>query len=159
MLRRFAAGTMVLLAAMVLVTAQAGDATAAETKDKKFEAKCPVSGAKAKQDQTADYKEAKVYFCCGNCKKAFEKDAQKHAVKANAQLVSTGQYVQTNCPLTGGPMKKKLKVAGVDIQVCCGGCKNKASKAEDTAALAMIFGEKSFKKGFKKKKAADKKEG
>lgn len=159
MLRRFAAGTMVLLAAMVLVTAQAGDATAAETKEKKFEAKCPVSGAKAKQDQAADYKEAKVYFCCGNCKKAFEKDAQKHAVKANAQLVSTGQYVQTNCPLTGGPMKKKLKVAGVDIQVCCGGCKKKASEAEDTAGLAMIFGEKSFKKGFKKKKAADKKEG
>ena len=104
---------MVLIAAMMLVTAQVSDATAAETKGKKFEAKCPVSGAKAKQDQTAEYKEAKVYFCCGNCKKAFEKDSKKHVVKANAQLVSTGQYVQTNCPLTGGPMKKKLKVSSL----------------------------------------------
>jgi hypothetical protein len=147
---------------MMLVTAQADDSASTEAKEKKFEAKCPVSGAKAKEDQTAAYKEAKVYFCCGKCKAAFEKDSKQHAVKANAQLVSTGQYVQKKCPLTGGPMKKKLKVAGVDIQVCCGNCKKKALEAEDADALAMIFGEKSFKKGFAKKKAkkaADKKEG
>jgi len=161
MLRRFAAGTMVLIAAMMLVTAQADDSASPDTQAMKFEAKCPVSGTKAKEDQTAEYKDAKVYFCCGKCKAAFEKDSKKHALKANAQLVSTGQYVQKKCPFTGGPMKLKLKVAGVDIQVCCDKCKKKASEANEADALAMIFGEDSFKKGFEKKKekkAADKKE-
>ena len=152
MLRQVAAASFVVIAAMMLITVPAADSAAADSKEKKFEAKCPVSGSKAKEDQCCEYKDGQVYFCCGKCKAAFAKDSKKHAVKANAQLVSTGQYVQKKCPLTGGPMKKKLDVAGIKVQFCCDNCRKKARNASDDEALALIFSEDAFKKGFRKKK-------
>ena len=62
---------------------------------------CPVSGKAATKDHAAKYKEGQVYFCCDNCPKAFEANTKKYATKANVQLVSTGQYKQTKCPLSG----------------------------------------------------------
>ena len=151
MLRQFAAGTFLLTAAMMLATASAEDSEKKEDGKKKFAAKCPVSGAKAKEDQTTAYKEGKVYFCCKNCKAAFEKDSTKHALKANAQLVATKQYVQTKCPLTGGPMKTKFEIAGAKLKFCCGNCRKKADKSDD-GGLALVFSEDAFKKAFEKKK-------
>lgn len=151
MLRQFATGTFLLTAAMMLATAYADDSGKKEDGKQKFAAKCPVSGAKAKEDQTAEYKEGQVYFCCKNCKAAFEKDSKKHAVKANAQLVATKQYIQTKCPFTGGPMKTESEIAGVKVKFCCGNCKKKADTSDD-AGLASVFNDDAFKKGFEKKK-------
>lgn len=158
MLRQFATGSLVLAAAMLLVTAHADDAATEDGKKKEFAAKCPVSGAKAKEDQTAAYKEGKVFFCCKNCKAAFEKSSEEHAVKANAQLVATGQYVQKGCPISGGPMKTESKIADMNVKFCCGKCKKKADSAEGDDQLALIFGEDAFKKGFAKKKKKGKKD-
>lgn len=158
MLRQFAAGSFLLTAVMMLATAYADDAATPEDgKKKEFSQKCPVSGAKAKEDQTAEYKKGKVYFCCKNCKAAFTKGIKKdslsakHAVNANAQLVSTGQYIQTKCPFTGGPMKTESEIAGVKVKFCCGNCKKKADTSDD-AGLAKVFSDVGFKKGFEKKK-------
>lgn len=159
MLRQFTTASLVLCAAMLLVTANADDAASEEGKKKEFAAKCPVSGAKAKEDKSTAYKKAKVFFCCGKCKAAFEKDPKKHATKANAQLVATGQFEQKKCPFSGGPMKTKSKIAGVEVKFCCGKCKKAADEAEGDEQLALIFGEKAFEKGFaKKKKDKDAKE-
>ena len=150
MMRRVAIGTM-LLAAAFMLSATAGDAPDAK---EKFSAKCPLTGKAAKRDQTADYKEAKVFFCCKNCKAAFAKDSKKHSVKANAQLVSTGQYVQKKCPFTGGPMKSEpLKIAAIEVKFCCNKCRGKAEAAplDGEDQLAMIFSNDAFKKGFEKK--------
>ena len=152
MLRRLIAGSLVLTAAMMFLTAQADDSAAKKDGEKKgFSAKCPISGKKAKEDQTAAYKDGKVYFCCGNCKAAFEKDSTKHTLKANAQLVSTGQYEQKKCPLSGGPLKTKSKVAGVKVRFCCKNCKKKVDNAEGDAQLTLVFSDGAFKKGFAKK--------
>jgi len=159
MLNRFAAMSA-LFTAVVLMTASvtADDAPAKEAKEK-TEIKCPVSGAKVNKEQTASYKEGEVFFCCKNCKAAFEKDSKKHAVKANAQLVQTEQYEQTKCPFSGGPLKTESKIAGVLVKFCCNNCKKKADGAEGDAQLAMVFGDEAFKKGYaKKKKKADDKE-
>jgi YHS domain-containing protein len=43
--------------------------------------KCPVSGKDINPEQSADYEGRKVYFCCPNCKAAFEKDPEKYAAK------------------------------------------------------------------------------
>jgi YHS domain-containing protein len=43
--------------------------------------KCPVSGADIDASKVTEYKGQKVYFCCGNCPKAFEKDPAKFAAK------------------------------------------------------------------------------
>ena len=51
--------------------------------DKGFtsQTKCPVSGAKIDATKTVEYKGKKVYFCCENCPKSFEKDPAKFEAK------------------------------------------------------------------------------
>ncbi len=39
--------------------------------------KCVVAPRDASMDKSADYKEGKVYFCCGNCAGKFAADKKK----------------------------------------------------------------------------------
>ena len=125
----------------------------AEEKIKLDGINCPVAGNKAaKADKSVSYKGGQVFFCCGNCPKAFEGNTAKFATKANHQLVATSQVVQANCPLTGGELDSgtAITVKGAKIAFCCNNCKGKAEKAEGDAQLDMLFGEKAFgKAGFK----------
>jgi hypothetical protein len=114
-------------------------------------------GAKDVDGSSRDHRGGKVYFCCANCPKAFDKAiAKKDKIadaKANAQLVATKQAKQTKCPFTGGPLKTKLTIAGAEVQFCCNNCKGKAAKKEGNEQLVFVFGDKEFKKaGFVDKK-------
>jgi len=133
-------------------TADAGEKKDASKKDeeKKFTAKCPVSGADAKQEQFASYKDKQVYFCCEKCKAAFEAEPKKFEVKANHQLVQTKQFKQKKCPISGGDFVKEqsARVANVNVRFCCEKCKGAVQAAEADAKLEMIFAEKAFKKAF-----------
>lgn len=42
---------------------------------------CPVSGKPIKADKMVEHEGKKVYFCCGNCPAAFEKDPSKYLSK------------------------------------------------------------------------------
>ena len=119
--------------------------------------KCVVMGKNAAKDskyvETKDG--TKLYMCCGNCVKAYNKNPEKYATKANHQRVATGQFVQTSCPFSGGKMNEeaKVKVGGVELKMCCGNCVKKINGAESEDAKAeMVFNAKTFKKGFAKKK-------
>ena len=94
-----------LFVAMVCSTV-AVSAAVKEPKD----AKCPVSGKGCNPEKSADFAGGKVYFCCGNCAGAFEKDSTKFAAKAHQQMVSTGQLVQKGCPFSGGALKDGTKM-------------------------------------------------
>ncbi len=126
----------------------------AETKCK---ALCPVSGKAADMAVAVDYNGGKVYMCCPGCPGVFKKDTAKFAAKANQQLVVTGQAEQVGCPLSGGKVNADttVELCGVKVGFCCNGCKGKATKAEGDVQLAMLFGEKAFKKGFKVKSKKD----
>lgn len=126
-----------------------------QKEEAKFTAKCPISGADAKKEQAAKYKEKEVYFCCGDCKAAFEKDNTKHVVKANHQLVQTKQYRQAKCPLSGGDLNKEqvAKINGVNVQFCCEKCQGKVAAASAEEQLTMAFSEEAFKKAFVARKA------
>tara|TARA_B100000686_G_scaffold295205_1_gene325895 strand:- start:77 stop:544 length:468 start_codon:yes stop_codon:yes gene_type:complete len=123
--------------------------------------KCVMNAkAAAKAKSSADFKGGKVYFCCGNCAKAFatkQKDP-KVATSGNHQLVATKQVKQAKCPLSGGKLNAstKIKVQGAEVAFCCNNCKGKASKAKGADQLALVFSDAAFKKaGFavpKKKK-------
>jgi YHS domain-containing protein len=129
----------------------AADEKKAEGQAKKeFKATCPVSGKDAVRDQSVAYKEKKVYFCCGNCKAAYEKEPEKFTGKANWQLVQTRQFVQTKCPLSGGDVdkKKSVEVGGVKVAFCCDMCKGKASAATGDDQVAMVFADGPFAKAF-----------
>ena len=150
---------MLLLAGIMLLPATADDAKKKD--EEKFSAVCTVSGKAAKEDQHTEYLEGKCYFCCGNCKKAFdeakESDTNKFAVKANHQLAATGQYVQKACPLSGGKLKSEPSKVGsekntVDVAFCCNNCKKKVDDAEGDEQLSLVFSEKAFEKSFEKKK-------
>ena len=120
----------------------------------KFKATCPVSGQPALQDKTAEYKNGKVYFCCGNCPGAFAKDTAKYATKANQQLVATGQATQVKCPLSGTKLNPDttVTVGDVKVQFCCNNCKGKVSEAKGDAQAELVFSDKAFEKGFEVKK-------
>lgn len=140
-----------LLGLAVLAALVGGIAVKAAEEAKKFSAKCIVAGdPAAKEDKFSEYKGGKVYFCCDGCKGKFDKEPAKFAVKANAQLVSTGQAKQTMCPIAGKPINadKTVEVAGVKVAFCCDGCKGKVAGATGDAQAALVFSDEAFKKGF-----------
>lgn len=114
--------------------------------------KCPVSGKVIEKDHAVAYKAGEVYFCCDDCPKAFKAAQDKFAAKANHQLVVTGQYKETKCPLTGKPLNSAMtaQVAGVNVKFCCAGCKGAVSKAKGDAKLNLVFSDKAFDKNFEK---------
>lgn len=114
-------------------------------------ARCPVSGQPVSEDASVAYKNAKVYFCCDNCKAKFEKDGKPFEVKANAQLVATKQYVQKGCPITGRSLNEdtKTEIGGVVVCFCCNNCKGKVDEAEGDKKLEIVFAAAAFGKAFK----------
>lgn len=116
-------------------------------------AKCPVSGKAINPDASVAYKGGKVYFCCMNCPKVFEKNTKKFSAKANHQLAVTGQAQEVKCPFTGKKLNPatKINVQGANVCFCCMNCQAKAEKAEGPQQINMIFNDKSFDKGFRVK--------
>ncbi len=110
--------------------------------------KCLLQPTKpANESKSAEWKKGKVYFCCDNCSKAFSENKEKHAAKANAQLVATKQYKQQACPISGSKLDEStaIEVGGVKVAFCCNNCKGKVESAKDDQ-LDMVFGEKAFEK-------------
>ena len=127
----------------------------AATSDDLTGVKCLVNGNKnASKSASAKHKDGEVYFCCQGCVKKFEADPSAFEVKANHQLVVSGQYVQTGCPFSGNAVAdgKATEVGGVSVGFCCDGCLKKVASAPDVAAKAsLVFATKTFDKGFAKK--------
>ncbi len=118
---------------------------------------CLIAPKAANPEKSAEYKEGKVYFCCGNCAGKYKEAPEKFATKANMQLVATKQYVQKSCPLSGGPLNPdtKLKVGDAEVAFCCNNCKGKVAGTEAAAdQLELVFSDKAFEKaGFAKAEA------
>ena len=138
-----------LVAAVVVFFAGSSMAEKSEAK----KCVCPVAGKVMTIQEaggTAEYKDATVYFCCGGCKAKFEANQKKFAIKANKQLVATGQYKQVKCPIAGRPVSEEqsVEVSKVKVGFCCPGCKSKVAKAEGDKQLELVFDDKAFEKGF-----------
>lgn len=142
------------VAAVAILASTMFFAQADDEKDAKVDfskVKCLMNAkAPAKETNAADYKGGKVYTCCGGCLAKFKKDPAKYATAANAQLVSTKQFVQKKCPISGGPAKadKSVEVNGIKVMFCCGNCQGKVSGAEGDKKAELVFSDKAFKKGF-----------
>lgn len=136
--RWIVASLAVSLVALVVAVGQADDKA-----DKLKGAKCPVSGKDINPDCSSDFGGGKVYFCCGNCPKAFAKDTKKYTAKANLQLAKTGQVTQAKCPISKQPCKAEqaVEVEGTKVYFCCGNCKGKFEKMSADEKLACAFGD------------------
>jgi YHS domain-containing protein len=120
--------------------------------------KCVVADKDANPSKSAEYKQGKVYFCCGGCAGKFAKTPKKFAAAANHQLVATKQYEQKACPFSGNDLDPEVSttVAGTKIGFCCGRCKAKVEAVkDDKKALKLVFSEKAFEKAFKKVEKAE----
>lgn len=126
---------------MVAVLAGVGVLVAAEAGKVTKDTKCPVSGKAASAEQAVDFGGGKVYFCCGNCPKEFDKNKDKYKAKANHQLVQTGQMVQACCPMTQKPTKEgtEVEIDGVKVAFCCANCKGTVAKLKGDEQLAKVF--------------------
>ncbi|MDZ4817880.1 MAG: hypothetical protein SGJ20_02795 [Planctomycetota bacterium] len=134
----------------------------AKKEEKKEAAFCPVGGIghDINKEVSVDFAGGKVYFCCDKCPAPFEKDTAKFTANAHHQMVATKQLKQTACPLTGKKVNPDMtvEVAGVEVGLCCGGCKGKINKIEkDEEKIEVLF--KDTSKGFKlaKKESASEK--
>ncbi len=132
------------LCVAVFFSAALVSAAVKEPKD----AKCPVSGKGCNPEKSVSFAGGSVYFCCGNCEKAFEGDSAKFAAKAHQQMVSTGQLVQKGCPFSGNPVKEgtQLAIGDAEVGFCCPGCKGRVEKASADEQVNMVFG--NIAKGF-----------
>ena len=137
---------VVAIAVLCLVAVSQVVVSAAPKEPK--DAKCPVSGKACNPEASADFAGGKVYFCCGNCAKAFAGDSAKFAAKAHQQMVSTGQLVQKGCPFSGGAVKDgtKISIGDAEVGFCCPNCKGKVEKAAADEQVTMVFG--NIEKGF-----------
>lgn len=136
-----------VVAAVMLVL---GSSLAIAAKPSLEGVKCLLQpGKAANESKSADWKEGKVFFCCDNCSKAFSGNKEKHAAKANAQLVATKQYKQAACPLSGGKLDDStaIEVGGAKVAFCCNNCKGKVAGAKGEEQLDMVFSATAFEKG------------
>ena len=120
--------------------------------------KCVISPKAADAAASADYKDGKVYFCCGGCAGTFKDNQKKFTVKANHQLVATKQYKQTKCPISGRDVNPEtvVKIAGTEVLFCCSGCKSKVANAtDDKEKMKIVFNDKAFAKSFSKVEKPD----
>lgn len=120
---------------------------------KEFKATCPVSGQPAIEDSVLDLKklkagDGKVYFCCKNCPKAFEKDPAKFALATSRQLAETGQVVQVACPVSGHDFDEEVSVetGNTKVAFCCENCLKKYNDADEDGKLKVLFAD--LEKGF-----------
>ncbi len=124
----------------------------AQAQDKLEGVHCPVMAqATAKSSKVAEYHGGQVYLCCDKCLATFQANPEKYAVRANQQLVQTGQFKQVACPLSGNAVNElqTTNVGGVAVAFCCGGCKGRVEGAENESAKSeMVFASAAFDKGF-----------
>ena len=115
--------------------------------------KCIVeSNRKVSEKYSADHLDGKVFFCCQKCAKTFKEAPEEHAAAANRQLVQTGQYVQTECPLVGGPTSDEhmAVVGGVSVKLRGEKCIAALDKTKtENEKINLVFAPSRFTESFK----------
>lgn len=123
------------LALIVLGCVIAAPVLLADSKEKEEIAQktCPVSGKPIDSDKSVEYEGEKIYFCCGGCPKAFDKEPMKFLPAVYKQKYP--QRIQTACPMSGKPFKDSVSadLNGQVVRFCCNGCKSDAESDPDAA--------------------------
>ena len=145
----------------VEVVAFAGEPTANKEKRKKdapskglLAARCPVTDDAVSKKFSIDYRLGKLYFCSAECIEKFRADRSTYEAKANAQLVITGHFRQTRCPVNVKEIAPaiKTKICGVDVCFCSADCAKKVRRAPADKRPELVFVE-GFDKGFATRQA------
>lgn len=119
--------------------------------------KCIVEGERAASRAAAvGYKNGKVYLCNAHCADAFKQGAEldedaKFIIKANHQLVLTGQYIQKVCPISGDPVDEifSLTVGAAKIGFSCAQSRAEVTQLKTIEEkVTLLFSDAAFDKAF-----------
>lgn len=121
-------------------------------------AKDPVEGLKCfimpkkdvKGKKIIDWKGGKLYLCCSSCVRRMERTPEKYSAKANHQLVQTGQFANSACPMSGDAVSKdspSLKIEGAMVMFSSQQHLDAVKKMEAEKQIEAVFNDKAFKKG------------
>lgn len=122
--------------------------------------KCVVQGQRpAVQTAVVGYKNGTIYLCCDRSADDFEQDIElfedaKFTIKANHQLVLTGQYVQKVCPISGEAVDEifSTSVGAVKIGFACADCRAKVTQLQTIEEkVELLFSNEAFDKAFEPK--------
>jgi YHS domain-containing protein len=109
-----------------------GHGSHAKKIDAKAQTACPLTGKPIDKEVYADHDGKRVYFCCADCRSAFEKDPEKVISKLEAEGIRLEMVnvKQALCPVMGGRINKKLYSVheGKKVYFCCPMCKPKFEK-------------------------------
>jgi YHS domain-containing protein len=99
---------------------------------------CPVMGGKIDKRLFVDYEGKRLYVCCNGCIGAVKKDPAKWFKKVEDEGITLDK-AQVNCPVTGGPIDKKIfaDYEGKRVYFCCAGCVDKFN-ADAKAIVAKM---------------------
>ena len=88
---------------------------------------CPLTGKDLKKSVYSDHDGQRVYFCCADCKAAFDKDPVKYMkkLKADGVMLEKVAQKQSLCPVMGGEINTSLysDFEGKRVYFCCPMCK------------------------------------
>lgn len=102
---------------------------------------CPVGGEAVDPSVFVMHNGQKVYFCCADCKEAFEANPDKYMekLKASTEEGNTGVKLQTTCPISGHEIDKNSYVDkdGQRIYTCCADCNKDVEANFDKYAKEM----------------------
>jgi YHS domain-containing protein len=114
--------------------------------------KCVVNGDRnASSSAAVDYRDSSVYTCCPTCAAKLKSDPASFATRANHQLVLTGQFKQTACPISGSGIDPDVtaNVGGTKVLFCCGKCLKKVTDTPEMSDRAeLVFGDEAFERSF-----------
>ena len=87
------------------------------------EVACPLTGKPINEEKTLEIAGAKVGFCCGNCL-GKAKEAGDDAIELVFAKFDKGFTLQTECPVSGKPIKadKMVEYKGEKVYFCCPNC-------------------------------------
>jgi YHS domain-containing protein len=142
--------SLVVAAALLGTWLAAGPAPAADQQPA-LQAWCVATNHPINANISADYHGGKVYFCSDECRKNFLADPARYKVRANYQLVVTGQAREVACPFTGKPLNPRIapmEVGGLSIGFCCRACQQTVSVADYQTRIELVFSDAAFNKGF-----------
>ena len=103
--------SFILISALIMSATLFSTEKKSNKKNQISNTKCLISGDNIDEDEFVNYKDGKIYFCCEMCKADFlDEKSNKFSSKANYQLVSSGQYIQQSCPMTGKGIDKTKNI-------------------------------------------------
>ena len=114
--------------------------------------KCFIMPKKTvKEKYAVEHNGGTVWLCCKSCVRRVEKKPERYEAGCNHQMVVTGQFAQTNCPISGGELDESvsMEIGGATVHFSdAASMKTVQDAGDDKARIELVFATEKFNKSF-----------